>query len=257
MLSVPPNHAVAPEEENEGPDAVPSARDITRLLHDLTAGRQEAEEELMPLVYDELRALARHYLRSERPGHTLQTMALVHEAYLRLGGTEGPEWEGKAHFLRVAASAMRRVLIDHARGKRSDKRGGRWKAHSLDRRGRAAGDRSRQILREFPETFRTLGRSVAEMVTTMPDEARRLAEQARNGDQRAFATLFESLREPLLAVIRGRLGPAAQRGVDPEDVLQGTPLNGIVGTTELLLETELDKGQVEYADAMRSCGVGA
>lgn len=104
---------------------MPSPEDITRLLADLNAGKDGAEEVLMPLLYDELRALARHHMRAERPGHTLQTTALVNEAYLRLGGERDAGWSNKAHFMRIASRAMRRVLIDHARRKRSDKKGGK------------------------------------------------------------------------------------------------------------------------------------
>lgn len=107
--------------------------DITRMLEDLSAGRSGAEEALLPLIYDELRGLARHYMHFERPGHTLQTTALVHEAYLKLGGDRGMEWEGRNHFLRVAAQAMRHILIDHARKKRSLKKGGDRLREPLDK----------------------------------------------------------------------------------------------------------------------------
>ena len=108
---------------SEGMDSVPSREDITRILQDISRGRAGAENALLPLVYDELRSLAHHYMRDERQGHTLQTTALVHEAYLKLGGTKEECWESKAHYLRVAAKAMRRVLIDHARHKRTAKKG--------------------------------------------------------------------------------------------------------------------------------------
>ena len=98
-----------------------SGGDVTRLLADLSAGRKEAGEALLPLVYDQLHSLAGAFMSRERPGHTLQTTALVHEAYLRLGGGEGTPAENRSHFMRVAARAMRRVLIDHARRKRSAK----------------------------------------------------------------------------------------------------------------------------------------
>jgi RNA polymerase sigma factor (TIGR02999 family) len=111
---------------------LPSKEDITRLLSDLNAGKKGAEAALFPLVYDQLRALASHFMRDERPSHTLQTTALVHEAYLRLGGIKEESWENRAHYLRVAAQAMRRVLIDHARHKKSGKKGGGWQRESLD-----------------------------------------------------------------------------------------------------------------------------
>jgi RNA polymerase sigma-70 factor (ECF subfamily) len=117
----------------KGKRILPTRDDITRLLADLSAGKQGAEEVLMPLLYDELRALARQYMRSERPGHTLQTTVLVHEAYLRLGGQKDAGWESKAHFMRMAAKVMRRVLIDHARRKRSVKKGGKLSREPLDK----------------------------------------------------------------------------------------------------------------------------
>jgi len=78
----------------------------------------------MPLVYDELRRLAGHYLRQERSDHTLQSTALVHEAYLRLAGEAPPEWQNRAHFFGIAANIMRRILVEHARGHNAAKRGG-------------------------------------------------------------------------------------------------------------------------------------
>ena len=87
-------------------------------------GDGEALDSLVPLVYGELRRIAQHYLRNERPGHTLQSTALVHEAYVRLIGQNLPEWQNRAHFFAVAAQLMRQILVDHARGRRSNKRGG-------------------------------------------------------------------------------------------------------------------------------------
>jgi len=95
-------------------------------------GNREAESRLVPLVYDELRKLARHYMRSERPDHTLQATALVHEAYLRLIGQREVDWHNRAHFFGVAAQSMRRILVDHARAHLAEKRGGADKAMSLD-----------------------------------------------------------------------------------------------------------------------------
>jgi len=111
---------------------MPQREEVTRLLLDLSAGSAEAGEALLPLVYDELRALAGHYMRGERKDHTLQATALVHEAYLRLVGEQEVDWESRAHYFRVAARAMRRILIDHARRKRSDKKGGEWDRTPLD-----------------------------------------------------------------------------------------------------------------------------
>ena len=98
---------------------------ITRVLNAIEQGDPQAAEELLPLVYDELRRLAARRLAREAPGQTLQATALVHEAYLRLVDAEpAPLWNGRTHFFRAAAEAMRRILVDRARGRRSQKRGG-------------------------------------------------------------------------------------------------------------------------------------
>src|SRR5512142_1057932 len=99
-----------------------SQHQITRLLADWSNGDQQALERLTPLVYDELRRLARRYLRQERPGHTLQSTALVHEAYLRLVD-QNVSWQNRAHFFGIAAQMMRRILGDHARSRSAAKRG--------------------------------------------------------------------------------------------------------------------------------------
>ena len=96
---------------------------VTEILERLNGGDRSALEQLFPLVYDELRRLARSYMRHERPGHTLQPTALVNEAFLRLVGQD-VAWQNRGHFLGVAANLMRRVLVDHARARRADKRGG-------------------------------------------------------------------------------------------------------------------------------------
>jgi RNA polymerase sigma factor (TIGR02999 family) len=98
---------------------------VTRVLADLSgAERREVFDRLLPLVYDELRGLARAKLRHERQGHSLQATALVHEAYIRMLGAERPSWNDRGHFFRAAAEAMRRILIDHARKRGRAKRGG-------------------------------------------------------------------------------------------------------------------------------------
>ena len=97
---------------------------VTQLLGRWRAGDREALDALMPLVYEELRRLARHYLQQERPGHTLQSTALVHEAYVRLIGQSPHEWKSRAHFFGVAARLMRQILVDHARNRQAAKRGG-------------------------------------------------------------------------------------------------------------------------------------
>jgi RNA polymerase sigma factor (TIGR02999 family) len=98
--------------------------DITGLLARWRSGDPLALDALMPVVYEELRRLARHYLRNEPSDHTLQSTALVHEAYVRLAGQKTPDWKGRTHFYGVAARLMRQILVDHARSRRADKRGG-------------------------------------------------------------------------------------------------------------------------------------
>ena len=101
--------------------------EVTRILSAIDQGDPSAAEQLLPLVYDELRALAAHRLANEKPGQTLQPTALVHEAYLRLVDTEKAQyWNNRGHFFAAAAEAMRRILVDQAREKLSLKRGGDW-----------------------------------------------------------------------------------------------------------------------------------
>jgi len=102
-----------------GPDNV-----VSRLLADWAGGDSAARERLVPIIYEELRRLAHHYMRAERDGHTLQTTALVNEVYLRLAGIDGLRWRDRAHFFAMAATLMRRVLVDYARQRGRDKRGG-------------------------------------------------------------------------------------------------------------------------------------
>ena len=103
----------------------PTVGEITRILADVRSeDRKAALERLLPLVYEELRVLARAQMRHERPDHTLQTTALVHEAYLRMLGGQNPPWNDRGHFFRAAAEAMRRILVEHARKHRRIKRGG-------------------------------------------------------------------------------------------------------------------------------------
>jgi RNA polymerase sigma factor (TIGR02999 family) len=98
--------------------------EVTRILSDLRQGDDHAAAQLLPLVYDELRKLAQHRMCGERSDHTLQSTALVHEAYLRLVGNHEVEWASRAHFFHAAAEAMRRILIEHARAKKGPQRGG-------------------------------------------------------------------------------------------------------------------------------------
>ena len=108
-----------------------SPKRVTQLLHQWRGGNRAALEELLIEVYDELRRLARRHMRREREGHTLQTTALVHEAFLRLADADVP-WQDRAHFFSVAASQMRRILVDHARARASAKRGGNARRLTLD-----------------------------------------------------------------------------------------------------------------------------
>jgi RNA polymerase sigma factor (TIGR02999 family) len=109
-----------------------TGRPVTALLARWRAGDEKAMEALIPLVYEELHALARYYLRSERPNHTLQSTALVHEAYLRLVGHEPPALQNRAHFFGIAARLMREILIEQARAQLSAKRGGGAPRLALD-----------------------------------------------------------------------------------------------------------------------------
>jgi RNA polymerase sigma factor (TIGR02999 family) len=106
--------------------------DVTRILNAIERGDSKATEELLPLVYEELRLLAAQRLSRERPGQTLQATALVHEVYLRLIGEQPEGWQGRGHFFAAAAEAMRRILIENARRKKCSKRGGRSDRVSLD-----------------------------------------------------------------------------------------------------------------------------
>ena len=101
-----------------------AATQVTQILLNWRAGESEAAARLMPLVYEELRRLARDYLRRERGDHTLQPTALVHEAYLRLVDDNSVSWQSRAHFYGIAAKLMRRILVDHARARNAEKRGG-------------------------------------------------------------------------------------------------------------------------------------
>ncbi len=113
--------------------------EVTRLLRALEAGAHGVEEELIPLVYHELHRLAERYMRDERADHTLQPTALVHEAYLKLVEQRSTSWRNRAHFLAIAAQAMRRILVDHARRHRAAKRGGGRNVTLHDQMARAEG----------------------------------------------------------------------------------------------------------------------
>ena len=109
--------------------------EVTQILTAMEQGENRAAEELLPLVYDELRRLAAWHLANERPGQTLQATALVHEAYLRLVGKQDPLWQGRRHFFGAAAEAMRRILVENARRKSRLKRGGQFERVEFEEAG--------------------------------------------------------------------------------------------------------------------------
>ena len=123
-----------------------SQHEVTRLLIQLTDGDHAALDELLSLVYAELRRLAASYLRRERQGHTLQPTALVHEAYLRLIDQTQVRWQNRAHFFGVAAQMMRRILVDHARSSQAEKRGGEFQKFSLDENIDVSGERASDLV---------------------------------------------------------------------------------------------------------------
>ena len=122
-------------------------RDITALLHRVAGGDRSAAGEVVPLIYDELRRLAVHFMARERPDHTLQTTALVHEAYFRLVDQRQASWNNRAHFYGAAAGVMRRILVDHARARRAEKRGGGARQVPLEDALGAATEHPEEVLR--------------------------------------------------------------------------------------------------------------
>ena len=121
--------------------------DVTRILNAIERGDAQATDKLLPLVYEELRALAAQKLSHEPSGQTLQATALVHEAYLRLVGDEPQTWENRGHFFAAAAEAMRRILVDHARHKKSQKRGGAHQRVELESLDAVAGEPPEYLIR--------------------------------------------------------------------------------------------------------------
>jgi RNA polymerase sigma-70 factor (ECF subfamily) len=119
---------------------------VTELLIHWCNGDESVPDKLFPLVYKELKAIARRHLRKESPGHTLQTTALVNEAYLRLVNQKRVHWKNRAHFLAIAAQMMRRILIDHARGHARLRRGGKMRMLSLDEALTVSNDRASELL---------------------------------------------------------------------------------------------------------------
>jgi RNA polymerase sigma factor (TIGR02999 family) len=140
--------------------------DVTHLLEAIDRGDPRAGEQLLPLVYDELRRLAAQKLAQELPGQTLQATALVHEAYLRLIGTGDPGWDGRGHFFAAAAEAMRRILVDHARACMAAKRGaGRRVAVDLDLLSGADADEEMLAVHDALDRLAAVEPRVADLVT--------------------------------------------------------------------------------------------
>lgn len=123
-----------------------ASHSITLLLVDWSKGDELALEQLMPLVYDELRRMARSYMRRQPSGHTFQTTELIHEAYLKLARQDERNWQNRAHFFGVAAKAMRHILVDYARSKQSLKRGGWQERVSLADNMAASSDQSKELV---------------------------------------------------------------------------------------------------------------
>jgi RNA polymerase sigma factor (TIGR02999 family) len=160
------NRGVLVSDKKRSPFALMSSRsdEVTRLLRDWSSGNAGALNQLAPLVYEELRRIAANFLHSERPGHTLQATALVHEAYIRLVEQDQPEWHSRAHFTAVAAHYMRQILVDHARKRSAAKRGGGGHVMSLDDVVVYAPDRSESLL--------ALDDALQELAAAAPDKCR-------------------------------------------------------------------------------------
>jgi RNA polymerase sigma-70 factor (ECF subfamily) len=139
---------------------------VTQLLQQWSYGDDAALAELTPLVYEELRRLAHHSMRGERCGHTLQTTALVNEAYLRLADQTNPDWQSRAHFFAVAARAMRGILVNYAKSNRAQKRGGGGARIELDEAAIVSPEQSKEIvdLHEALERLATLDSRKAQVV---------------------------------------------------------------------------------------------
>jgi len=131
--------------EKASQPAEPAVGDVSQLLQAWSGGDQNALETLTPIVFDELRRLARRYMRRERPGHSLQTTALVNEAYIRLVDYKRMQWQNRAHFFAVSAQLMRRILVDHAR-RHNLKRGGDAQQVSLEEAAAVNGERTTDLI---------------------------------------------------------------------------------------------------------------
>jgi RNA polymerase sigma-70 factor, ECF subfamily len=133
-----------------------SPHEVTKLLAEWSRGDDAALAELTPLVYQELRRLAHHYMDGQRPDHTLQTTALVDEAYLRLAAQASPSWQNRAHFFAVAARAMRQILVNYAKSSRAQKRGGGALKVELDEAAIVSPEQSKAIV-DLHEALERLG----------------------------------------------------------------------------------------------------
>jgi RNA polymerase sigma-70 factor, ECF subfamily len=134
-----------------------SSQQITALLVDWSKGDPVALEQVMPLVYDELRKMARRYMRQQPAGHTFQTTDLIHEAYLKLANQADRDWQNRSHFFAVAAKAMRHILVDYARSKQSQKRGGWQEKVTLSDECAGSGNRAGEIV-ALDDALNTLAR---------------------------------------------------------------------------------------------------
>lgn len=141
-----------------------SADDITQLLAQVRIGDRDAVDRLFPLVYDDLRAVATAYMQQERSDHTLQPTAVINEAFLRLIGLKSVSWKDRGHFIAVAARAMRRILVDHARGRARDKRGGDHERVPFNEHLRWSQDRGVDLL--------SLDEALGKLATIKPQHAR-------------------------------------------------------------------------------------
>ncbi len=161
--------------------------DVTRMLQAIERGEAQSSAELLPVVYEELRRLAAHKLSQERPGQTLQATSLVHEAWLRLAGAESRKWEGQRHFFAAAAEAMRRILIENARRKQRQKRGGGWERVEVEQI---------QLAEPLPST------DLVALDEALTDLARRDPQAAELVQLRFFAGLIQQQAADLLGISR-------------------------------------------------------
>ena len=136
---------------------MPVSHSVTLLLEQWNNGDQAALDKLMPLIYEELRKMARRYMRQQNPGHTLQTTALIHETYLRMVKQKEKHFENRAHFFGVAAQAMRHILVDYARARQTAKRGGAARPISLEEAALVTAERATELV-AFDEALKELAK---------------------------------------------------------------------------------------------------